>query len=243
MTIRCYIVDNDDPSLRVIQKYIERTGDLMLVGKASDPHVALRDITGGGDAIDLVFLDIEMEGLSGMEVGALISDQVEIVFTTAYHEFAVSAFEHGAVDYLVKPFSYERFLTAVERAKERLLKEQISAPTTASHFFIQTEGKGKMVKVMKTDIIYVESAGNYVQIHLQNRSHMAYLTLNEIEAFLPTTNFIRTHKSNIVNLDQITSIEGNSILLSNQKELPIGPTYRDQFFNAIRAHTIRSKRQ
>lgn len=240
MKMKCCIIDNEDHALDVIRKYILKTPDLELAGAESNPLLALNKITNGEIVTDITFLDIDMPQLSGVELAELIQPYTCIIFTTAFSEYAVHAFEKDAVDYLMKPVSYPRFLKAVGKAKERMQPEH-TAPRQ-EHSFIQSEGKGKLIRINHRDIMYIESAQNYIRIHLADHIYLTYLTMKEIEETLPGDKFRRVHKSYIINLDNITSIEAGMIHLSDNSAIALGQSYRKDLQDIIQPMLLKSKR-
>ena len=165
MNLTCYIVDDEHHAVKILRRYIEQTEGLELVGYATNPVTGLNEVT-RTDSPALTFLDVDMPELSGMEFAGLANLHTEIIFTTSFPEYAVEAFEKEAFDYLLKPISYERFLKSIKKAKKAALARQHKPVAGDDFFFITTEIKGKMVKIAISDIIYVEAAQNYVQLHL-----------------------------------------------------------------------------
>ncbi len=243
MSIRCCIVDNEEHALDVIRKYVLRTPGLELVATETNPLLALNKITNKDIIADITFLDIDMPELSGMELAELIGSYTKIIFSTAFSEYAVKAFDKDAIDYLLKPVSYERFLKAVNKAKETLRPEHTGHNSlSADHFFIQSEGKGKLIRINYGDIIYIESAQNYIRIHLDNAVYLTYLTMKEIEEILPANQFKRVHKSFIVSLSKVTSLEAGMLHLSDGSAVSLGQSYRKEMLETINPVLVKSKR-
>lgn len=236
----CYVVDDEQHAIDVLSRYIQNTPGLKLVGLEENPLHALDTITSGKVSADITFLDVDMPQLSGVDLAGLINSCTTVVFTTAYPDYAFQAFEKNAVDYLLKPISYERFLRAVAKVKESLkpkAKKQEDA-----YFFIKADVKGKFVKVSIEDIVYVEAMQNYVRIQTSSERLTTYLSMKEIEEHLPTADFTRVHKSFIVNNAKVKSVEGNQIMLSNENSVSLGPSYRATFLEMINAKLLKSKR-
>ncbi|MBW7891302.1 MAG: response regulator transcription factor [Chitinophagaceae bacterium] len=243
MNIRCFIIDNEEHALDVIRKFIINTPGLELAGAETNPLLALNKVTGGDIVADITFLDIDMPQLSGIELAELIGTYTRIIFTTAFSEYAVKAFDKDALDYLLKPVSYERFLKAINKAKEKLNPERaVSKVKEKDHFFIQSEGKGKLIRISYVDIVYIESAQNYIRIHLADAAYLTYLTMKEIEETLPADRFMRVHKSFIINLAKISSVESGIIHLTDGSAVTLAQSYRKEMLDMISPTLVRSKR-
>ncbi len=173
--------------------------------------------------VDLIFLDIKMPDISGIEFLKALNKAPMVIFTTAYSEHAVQSFELDAVDYLLKPFSLSRFLKACNKAKELFdLRNQI--PTHKTDFIFIKDGY-EQIKVMLTDILYIEASGNYTQLHLtENRLLSSRITINELADILPGQQFLRTHRAFIIAKDKITRYDRSQVFIGN-KSIPIGNTY------------------
>jgi DNA-binding LytR/AlgR family response regulator len=235
--IKCLIIDDEESAVNVLATYIDKVPFLELVETFNDPLVALKSIHRMD--VDLVFLDIHMPNLSGLEFMKLIDTRAKVIFTTAYSEFAIQGFEQNAVDYLLKPITFERFLKSANRAYNEITPvaepEAAGTATTGSgdYIFLKAEAKGKIIKVHFKDILYVEGLKNYVTVHtFSNEAIVVYMTFNQIEAVLPAS-FLRIHKSYIVSIDNIKSVDGNTIILTNKQTVPIGATYKETFMNKL----------
>lgn len=229
--IKCLIVDDEPPAIRLIEKYLSRVPFLELVSSTTNALTALSVIEDGG--IDLVFMDIQMPDLTGLQLSKLVKGKTKIIFTTAYPQFAIQSYEVDAVDYLLKPFEFERFYEAVLKVKNTFKVEVKEVPKEADDFiFIKTDGKNNFEKVQINEICYIEGLKNYVAIHLKDRQVITNNTLKSIEDFLPTSNFVKTHKSFIVSLRHITKTDSLSVFI-NGKSIPIGDTYKKELFEII----------
>ena len=243
MELGCYIVDDEIHAIKVLSRYIDKTPGLFLVGSDTDPLKAWSSIDNKSVNPDIAFLDIDMPQLSGTELADLIRHRTEIVFTTAHPDYAIRAFESDALDYLLKPVTYERFLKTISKAKDKLFKKQIDQSINLEEdFYIKSEAKGKMIKVKYNDIYYIEAKANYLKIYLDKESYMTYLTMKELEEKLPPKKFIRVHKSFIINIQKIMALETNQILLENKNTVVIGRSYRSSLLSVINPRLIRSKR-
>ncbi|WP_430408397.1 LytR/AlgR family response regulator transcription factor [Kordia sp.] len=228
--LKCIIVDDEPPAIRLLEKYVAKVSFLELVTATTKPLEALQLIE--NSAIDVVFLDIQMPELSGIQLSKIINNKTNIIFTTAYPQFAIESYDVAAVDYLLKPFEFERFYKAILKLNEPKTIENNT--TTDDFLFVKTDGKNNFEKVYTKDILYVEGLKNYVAIHLSNKQIITYNTLKNIEECLPTSMFIKTHKSYIISLPHITKTDSNSVYI-NSTAIPIGDTYKKAFFDRIQA--------
>jgi DNA-binding LytR/AlgR family response regulator len=235
-------VDDEFHAIEVLANYVDKTPNIQLLGKCDDPVLALQEIN--ETTPDLVFVDIEMPVISGLEFKNLIKDTTSIVFTTAQASFAVDAFNQGHYDFLLKPIKYERFLKSIQKITEIRKKEEslalIDAPKK-DHIFIQSGLKGQMIRIPLVEILYIESLNNYVIIYLKEEKHIVYLTLKEIIQTLPAESFSRIHKSIIVNDEKIKLIEGNRVVINEKTKLAIGNSFKDGFLEKIFKNLIKRK--
>jgi DNA-binding LytR/AlgR family response regulator len=241
--ITCYIVDDEAHAIQVLERYIRQTPGLQLLGSEENPLEALNAISQGLVRPEVVFADIDMPQLSGVKFAELIAPYTRVVFTTAYPDFALDAFDRNAVDYLLKPILYERFLRAVGRIRERR-KELLEGTKAggAHYFFIKGEVKGKMVRINLKQLLYVEALQNYVRLHLEKEKLVTYLTMKEIEEYLLSAGFYRVHKSYIVHLDKVIAVEGNQVILENKAAIPLGASYREGFLECVNTRLLKSRR-
>jgi DNA-binding LytR/AlgR family response regulator len=239
--IRCLAVDDEAPALAILADYIGQLPFLELVGTTTNPIEALTMVQQG--QVDLVFLDIQMPKLTGLQFLKLAGSRCKVVLTTAYPEYALEGYENDVVDYLLKPISFERFFKAAQKALA-LLPGPAPAPVfapaaapavphAAGHLFVKGESKNKFLRVNYADILYIEGLSNYVSIHLPTQRIVTYQTLRELAETLPQPPFLRVHKSFIVSLDKIRMVDGNTIYIQD-KEIPVGETYREQLYRLIR---------
>jgi two-component system LytT family response regulator len=236
--INCLVVDDEYDAIDVLTRYVQQTPMLTLAGSTTNPLEALQIIA--TQKIDLVFLDIQMPQLSGMDVVKALNGKTKVILTTAYSEFAVEAYDLEVIDYLLKPIPFPRFLTAVQRAA-KLLNEPATAPPDAEeeYIFVKTESKGKLLKIELADIDYIEAMNNYVAVHTHGKKTLVYTTMKEMEERLPAKNFLRVQKSFIVPISKITGIEGNKLLLKNIKaDIIIGESYKPRLMEIIKSRMI-----
>lgn len=227
--LKCLIVDDEPPAIRLLETYISKVSFLECVETTTNPLEALAIID--RDNIDLIFLDIQMPELTGIQLSKLIHKNTKIIFTTAYPQFALESYDLNAVDYLLKPFEFERFYQAVLKVKSKEKAQKTSQDDT--FIFIKTDGKHNFEKVYIKDICYIEGLKNYVAIHLKSKQIITYNTLKHIEAYLPENDFVKIHKSYIVSLFHIDKTDALSVYIKNDC-LPIGDTYKQVFFDTIK---------
>jgi two-component system, LytTR family, response regulator len=227
MNLTCYIVDDEPHAINILKDFVQKTPGLVLAGFAEDPLVALEEITTIQPA--LTFLDVDMPELNGLKFAAMAKSQTTVIFTTAYREYAVEAFETEAVDYLLKPIAYERFLTCIQKIR----KNRVGSPNTAervqSSLFVKSGMKDKLLRVDVQDIVYISGFDHYIEIHVKEQKIVTYLKLSEILAKLPEQCFTRIHRSHIINHNSIRSVEPGQVKLADETLLPIGPTYKEPF--------------
>lgn len=227
--MNCIIVDDDLVSQKAIEGVIKKTDFLNLVDTFSDPVAASVYLQKGG--IDLIFLDIEMPGLSGFELLDTIDFRPQIILVSGKKDYAMEAFEYSVADYLVKPIQdYPRFLKAVLKAKENYERELQSQDDIQKGIFIKIDSL--LVHFSLEDIVYIEAFGDYVKIHTPDKVYTAYATMKNVEKRLPAGEFMRIHRSFIVRLDQIQNIDSTTLQIMNHI-LPISGTYRADLLQKI----------
>lgn len=241
--IRCIAVDDEAYAAEIIGTLISKTPFLELIGTTTDPFEGLKMVQAG--EVDLVFLDVQMPELSGIQFLKICGDKCKVILTTAYSEYALAGFDLDVVDYLMKPVSYERFYRAATKA-QMLIEGPKPAETPTNNLnlqpsndfmFIKGDAKNRFIKVNYHDILYVEGMRNYLSIFTKKQEReeriIVYQTLRELENQLPHPPFYRVHKSYIVSLEHIKMIEGNAIQIANQF-IPISETYREEFFKVLK---------
>lgn len=229
MKIKCIAIDDEPLALKQINSYIEKTPFLETVCLCHSAQEAL-DFLEKND-VDLMFVDINMPDINGMDFVKSLDVKPQIIFTTAYSEYAVEGFKVDAIDYILKPISYPVFLKSVNKAKtwfELNQQQKETVQTTQDCLFVKSEYK--LIRILLAEIKYIESANEYIQIHLVNEKPVTTLIrLKSMEEQLPKEKFMRVHRSFIVNLDQVKVIERNRILFDNKVYIPIGEQYKDNF--------------
>jgi DNA-binding LytR/AlgR family response regulator len=231
MTLNCIIIDDEPIARKLLQEYIEETDFLKLVGTAENPLKAtslLNELD-----IDLIFLDVNMPKMSGFDFLRSMNNLPMVIMTTAYGQYALDGFEMAVVDYLVKPFPLERFLKASQKALElKKLKQNKAAPEKedADYFYVKCEGK--IEKVIYDELMYVEAMANYVTLYTMHDKLVVYLTIKGILEKLPAEKFLQVHKSYIVNINSVKTIEGNMLHLGPTK-ITVGLNYADDVMNRL----------
>lgn len=240
--ITCYVIDDEDHAIETLSDLIEQTPGLSLLGSTTNPLAGLEYLT-SSTAPDITFVDINMPELSGIEFASLVSNATKIVFTTAYPNYGVEAFEKEAFDYLLKPITPKRFLQTILKYKNLAGKAPAAPATADEYFYVKCDVKGKMTRIKLADITYIEGALNYVIIHLiDNKQQITYLTMSELQNSLADSTFSRIHRSYIVNNTMVKHISGNTIILDDKTILNIGNSYKDSFFENLNKRLIKTKR-
>ena len=229
MMINAIAIDDEPLALQLVSGYIEKTPGLNLAGSFDNPLDAIEFLT--NEAVDLIFVDIQMPDLSGLEFTRSHARGPKVIFTTAYEKYALEGFRLDVIDYLLKPFSYEEFLKAVQKAV-RLIKLEKEVPdqvdTNSEFLFLKSDYKIRRINF--NDILYIEGLKDYVKvfIHGSDKPVLSLITLKALEAKLPEAKFMRVHRSFIVNLERIDTIERSRIVFG-KTYIPVGEQYKDKF--------------
>lgn len=224
--VKCIVVDDEPIARDILEAHLSKLNAFELVGSCKSAIEAFQIIN--NETVDLIFLDINMPEISGLSFAKSINKKIKIIFTTAYREYAVEGFDLRAVDYLLKPISFDRFLQAVDKFNDEYkLTEQVVSISTdddiEDHIFVRADRK--MIKVRFADIQYIESLSDYIKIHLKDKIVVTRETISNIEVKLPQKNFIRTHRSFIVAIDSIDSFTPEVVEV-NGHDLPISRGYK-----------------
>jgi DNA-binding LytR/AlgR family response regulator len=219
MKLTCVIIDDEYLARQYIRDYIERLPFLELVGDYNSPLLIMDELK--KNAIDILFLDIQMPDITGIDFLKILNPQPYIVLTTAYKEYALEGYEHNVIDYLLKPFSFDRFLKAINKVVDRVEKER------TGRTFMTIRADRKLYKINYDDLIYIEGQRAYVTFHTTQKKITALISMKELEEKLPGDQFIRIHKCFIVSIKFLESLEGNMIEICGRK-LAVGSSYRDQ---------------
>ena len=234
--INCIVVDDEQHAIDILIHYIDQTPMLHLVASTTNPIEALQVVA--TQKVDLVFLDIHMPDLSGIDFVKAVNGKSKVILTTAYSEFALEGYELDVVDYLLKPIRLARFLAAVQKAAKGL-KEEKDEADEGDYIFVKTESKGKLLKINLSEIDFIEGMKNYVAIHSAGKKTMVYTSMKEIEERLPAKHFLRVHKSFIIRIDRISGIEGNRVLLKNvSSDVMIGENYKNELMERVRGKLL-----
>lgn len=241
-TIRCLVVDDKPLALDILTDYIKKVDFLELVASTTSALEALKVVE--EKQIDLLFLDIQMPELTGIQVMKLLGEKCRAILTTAYTEYALEGYEHDVVDYLLKPIAFDRFYKAAHKAKHVFELQQAVSPikailatpreqpteVTRDIIFIKTEHR--IVKLRLSDILYIEGLQNYVSIYTKTERILSLKSIKKMEELLPRQQFVRVHKSYIVSLDKIDAIERSRIFIIDAV-IPVGDTYKENFMSTI----------
>jgi len=225
MQIRCIITDDEPMARKGLRGYIEKIDFLSLIGECKDA-IQLNTML-KTEQTDLIFLDIEMPDMSGLELLSNLTNSPKIIIVSAYEQYALKGYEFDVVDYLLKPVSFDRFLKSVNRVHDLLLKEQKEAN---DYIFVKSDKQLK--KIQFKDILFIESMKNYVVIQTTTSKEIVYTTLKQIYESLSQNIFHQTHRSYIINIEKVSAIEGNQLVLSFYK-IPVARNFRDDIFNLI----------
>jgi len=237
MKIKCLAVDDEPLALEIISDYISKVGYIELVGtfdNALDSINFLKE-----NQVDLLFLDIQMEGLTGIQLLKVLKNKPLVVFTTAFDSYALEGYELDALDYLLKPFSLERFIKATEKAFNKIKSESPKQPVIQNitqqvnpddFLFVKTENR--LQKVFFKDILFVEGQGDYLRINTPKERIMTLQKFSNLQAMLPENLFVRVHKSYLISLEKIESISRNRIKIGDQL-IPISESYKKEFYEKV----------
>lgn len=233
MRIKCLVIDDERLAREYIKSYIAKIPQLELVGEFNSPLKAMEIIK--NQQIDLLFLDIQMPDITGVEFMKSLQIKPEVVFTTAYQEYAIEGYNLSAIDYLLKPFSFERFFQAVNKVIDKLENKKApqdlsdlpaTSQTSIAETYLSIRADRKFYKINFDEIIYIEGQKAYVSFYTNKKRITALASLKDLEESLPKDLFIRIHKSYIVSIKEISALEGNMVEVGDKK-LPVGKSYKD----------------
>lgn len=232
--INCLVVDDEPIAREGMMEYVRQIDYLNPVAQCKSAAEAACLLQ--KHKIDLIFLDIQMPKLTGIEFVKALADPPLVIFTTAYSEYALEGFELDVVDYLLKPISFARFLKSVEKAQNYLHARNKEISITNDFFFIKCNGK--IEKIMMDEVVYIEAMANYVIIYTKQKKYITYLTFSGIEEKLPAELFVRIHKSYLVSISAIQTIDGNEVITGSMR-LPLSKNYRNEVMNRIESKFIK----
>jgi DNA-binding LytR/AlgR family response regulator len=234
MKLNCLIIDDEPVARNGMEEYVKEVEFLHLVGKCENPVKATTYLN--ESHIDLLLLDIHMPKISGIDFLKTLTTPPMVIFTTAYSEYALQGYSLDIIDYLMKPVSFDRFFKAVQKAHDFYnLKHQQKSPS-ADYFFVKCDGKFERINF--NEVLFVESLQNYVVINTVEKKYITYLTLNAVEDQLPSSRFMKIHKSYLIALSKVKSIEGNEILIENGVKVPISRNLKDEVMNRILGNNL-----
>lgn len=232
--IKCLIVEDEELARDLLEKFIGKLPNLELVGKCENPVKAMEILE--NEKIELMFLDIQMPQMTGIEFLKILPNKPVVIFTTAYKEYALEGYQLDVTDYLLKPFSFDRFVQAVKKATEVIqLKNNANQSTVAesSKDYLLVNSEHKIFKLKFSEIEYIEGMREYVAFHTSNENRiMSLMSLKKLQAELPQDQFIRIHKSYIINSQKVKALEGNTVHIVDKK-IPIGASYREDVLARI----------
>jgi DNA-binding LytR/AlgR family response regulator len=238
MNLTIFIIDDEAHAIETLSLYVAKTEGLVLLGTATDPIGALPQLTGATPP-DLVLLDVDMPGMSGLELAGLLDERSSLIFITSFREFGVEAFELSAVDYLLKPIGYARFFQAILKVKEQLALNDVKE---RSFFFVKGDVKDRYLKIFVDKVQYITAAQNYIEIFTTDERIVTYLTLGEVLAELSPQNFFQIHRSHIISRNAIRAIEKGLLRMENGQLIRIGKTYEESFFKWLDPSFVISRR-
>ncbi|MBN2480219.1 MAG: response regulator transcription factor [Bacteroidales bacterium] len=227
--IRTIAIDDEPLALQLVEGYVEKTPGLKLVGKFDNPLDAVEFMS--RESVDLIFVDIQMPDLSGIEFTRTLEKGPKVIFTTAYEKYALEGFKLDVVDYLLKPFSYEEFLKAVNKARRFIKLEQVThSHISADDEFLFLKSEYKIKRINFNDILYIEGLKDYIKVYTQIEAKpiLSLTSLKLLESKLPGSKFMRVHRSFIVNLAKIHTIERSRIIFG-KTYIPVSEQYKDKF--------------
>ncbi|GGI57878.1 LytR/AlgR family response regulator transcription factor [Winogradskyella haliclonae] len=222
----CIIIDDEPLAVDLLTSYASKIEDLEVIGNFNNPIDALKLLR--ENTVDLLFLDIQMPEITGVEFKKIINPDIKVIFTTAYSEYALESYDLNAVDYLLKPITFQRFLKAVEKAQSKSVDAIIHESN--DYIFVKTEYRHQ--KLLFSNILYLKGLSDYVAIQTKDGKVLTLQNMKDFEQSLPKNKFIRVHKSYIVSLEHIEYIERNRIIIQGE-HIPIGATYKDAFWAKI----------
>ncbi|MEV4883668.1 two component transcriptional regulator, LytTR family [Chitinophaga ginsengisegetis] len=230
--IKCLIVDDEPIGREIIEGFVEKIPGFELLASCEDAFEALEILQ--REPVDLLFSDIQMPKVNGLELVRSLPNPPAIIFITAYDNFAVDSYELNITDYLLKPVSYERFLKAVNKAVVQIKsKQEIKLNAATENPFIFLKAEGKLNKILLSEILYIESIKDYIKIHTLRNTLLVYSSMKAIEAKLPVDKFYRIHQSYIVSLDHIKSLMGNVVELNTGLSLPVAKSQKSALYRIL----------
>lgn len=229
--LRCIVLDDEPIGREIIENFVKEIDFLELVDSFEDPVKALMFLKNNN--VDLIFSDIQMPKINGLDLVKSLENPPVIIFITAHRDFALDGFETGATDYLVKPVRFDRFLKAVNKAKDYISLKQNSTVHQVNSDRIFIKSDGKLTKILLDEILYVEAQGDYLKIVIQNETYTTLATLKSMDEVLTLPKFFRVQRSFIINLEAIRSLSGNMVELVNGKSISIALNKKEELFQLL----------
>lgn len=242
MNLNCVIIDDEPLAQKLLQDYVKRTPFLQLLGTYSNAIQAMKDLV-GKSPIQLMFLDIQMPGINGIEFSKMVNAETRIIFTTAFEQYALDSYKVNALDYLLKPISYEDFMQSVNKAVNWFDLQKRNKPTpihsNTSEEYIYVKSDYKLLQIPLNQILYIEGLKDYVKIHLdgEQKNILSLLSMKIMEEHLPSDRFIRVHRSYIVQKSKIKIIDRGRIVFG-KNYVPISDSYKQDLLSYINEHSI-----
>lgn len=235
MTLNCIIIDDEPLAAQLLASYAQKTTFLNLIGTFNSAVAAIKNVK--EKRIDLIFLDIQMPELSGLEFATLLPPTCKIVFTTAFSQYAIDGYKVNAIDYLLKPISYDDFLKAANKALDSFAV--VEKKDEQEDRFIYVKSEYKLVRVLYDDILYIEGLKDYVKIYLDNNQRPIHSLMNmkTMEDYLPSPEFLRIHRSYIVHMPKVKAID-HSRLVIGENYLPVSDSYKEELQQYLDSHTL-----
>lgn len=227
--MNCLVVDDEEFSRNIIKHYVQKTDGLNLTRECENALDAFNILK--SEEIDIVFLDVEMPEMTGIELMKALDDMPQIILVTSRSNYAVEAFEYSVTDYLVKPVKYPRFLKAVSKAEANIKATDVTVEDKSDEVFVKADNK--IVKLKLSDVIYVEALSDYVIINTDRRKYIIHSTMKGLEKKLPDASFVRVHRSYIINFNRIDSIQDLNVVVPG-KTIPIGASYKGRFMKKLK---------
>lgn len=236
MILNCAIIDDEPLAAELLESYAKKTPELHLVGVYGSAVEAMRELR--NNPVDLLFLDIQMPELSGLEFASILPKKTKVVFTTAFDRYAIDGYKVNAVDYLLKPISYDRFVLSVNRVMEKITATD-RQEAMAADGFVYVKSEYKLVKINFDDILYIEGVKDYVKIYFRDgrKPVMSLMNMKKLEDYLPKSQFMRVHRSFIVNMAAVDMIDRGRIV-TGDTFIPVSESYKEQVQEYIDRHTI-----
>lgn len=237
MILKCAIIDDEPLAANLLESYVEKTHFFNLMGTYNSAVTAMRDLR--VNPVDILFLDIQMPELSGLELAKILPNQTKVIFTTAFSQYSLEGYEVNAIGYLLKPFSYEQFLKVAHKTMQLLEYDKNSNTSTdTNHRFMYIKSEYKLLRIEFDDILYIEGVKDYIKIYLTDGTKvMSLINMKKFEDYLPYPEFIRTHRSYIVHMTKVKTIERLKLVFDDIT-IPISDSYKDKVQNFIEEHTL-----